>query len=471
MPETGPSNREILTVSDINRSARRLLEGEFPLVFVEGEISNFIQPSSGHWYLTLKDDNAQLRCAMFVNRNRLVRFRPKDGMQVIVRGRVSLYENRGEFQLIAEFMEEAGDGALRRAFDKLKVALRAEGLFDPDAKQPVPKLPRHIGVITSPTGAAIRDVLHVLGRRFPAIPVSVIPVQVQGDESVPQIVAALDFANRYEEDPFDVILLTRGGGSLEDLWSFNSEQVARAVFASRLPVVCAVGHETDFTIADFVADLRAPTPSAAAEVLSPDGVEWIQTFNRVERSLTTAMADRIKQRVTHLEHVARRLRHPGRSLQDLSQRLDELEVRMNASFRRYLGGFRIPALAARLVNAMERQLERRSSRTRLAASRLTSPLAGIEREHSRLRYNEAQLRTRMLSELRHTGQRLDSIERNLKAYSPMAVLERGYAIVMKGDAVLRDAGDVEPGDEITARLQQGAITASVTGVDKVDDEQ
>lgn len=470
MPEAGPSNREILTVSDINRAARRLLEGEFPMVFVEGEISNFIQPSSGHWYLTLKDDNAQLRCAMFVNRNRLVRFRPKDGMQVIVRGRISLYENRGEFQLVAEFMEEAGDGALRRAFDKLKVTLQAEGLFDKDAKEPIPKLPRHIGVITSPTGAAVRDVLHVLERRFPAIPVSVIPVQVQGEESVGQIVKAIDFANRYQDEPFDVILLTRGGGSLEDLWSFNAEQVARAIFASRLPVVCAVGHETDFTIADFVADLRAPTPSAAAEVLSPDSVEWIQTFNRAERSLTSAMAGLIKQRATHLEHVSRRLRHPGRRLQDLSQRLDEMEVRINASWRRYFTGFRFPELTARLINAMERQLERRESRARLAASRLVSPLGRIEREQSRLRYTFQHLRSRTLADLRHTAQRLASIEGKLEAYSPNAVLERGYAIVMKGDTVLRNAGDVNAGDAITARLKQGSIDAEVTATKETDDD-
>ena len=277
MPSIPQSNREILSVGDLNRAARQLLEGQFAMVFVEGEISNFARPSSGHWYFTLKDSSAQLRCAMFRNRNQSIRFAPANGQQVIVRGKISLYEGRGEYQMIAEFLEEAGDGALRRAFDKLKSQLEAEGLFAEYTKKVIPAMPRHIAIITSPTGAAIRDVLQVLKRRFPAINVSVLPVAVQGDEAPAQIVRALSQANQYVEDPFDLILLTRGGGSLEDLWAFNTEPVARAIFASQLPVVCAVGHETDVSIADFVADLRAPTPSAAAELISPDGAEWQQT--------------------------------------------------------------------------------------------------------------------------------------------------------------------------------------------------
>jgi exodeoxyribonuclease VII large subunit len=261
------SNRDVLSVSDLTRSARMLLEEEFPNVFVEGEISNFSKPASGHWYFTLKDDKSQLRCAMFRNKNSRLRFVPRNGLQVIVRGKISLYEGRGDFQMIAEHMEEAGDGALRRAFEKLKAQLDREGLFDPAAKQPVPNLPNHLAVITSPTGAAIRDVLHVFERRFPALKVTIIPVPVQGDEAIPRIVEAIDLANRYSDLPFDAILLTRGGGSLEDLWAFNTEPVARAIFNSALPIVSAVGHEIDITIADFVADLRAPTPSAAAELL------------------------------------------------------------------------------------------------------------------------------------------------------------------------------------------------------------
>lgn len=462
MSEIGPSNREILSVSQLTRAARQLLEGEFPMVFVEGEISNFTRPSSGHWYLTLKDEKSQLRCAMFVNRNRLIRFTPKNGMQVLVRGRISLYEGRGEFQMIVEYMEEAGDGALRRAYEKLKASLEAEGLFAAGAKQTIPTLPRHLGVITSPTGAAIRDVLHVLRRRFPAIHVSVIPVQVQGDESAPQIVAALDFANRYDDDPFDVLLLTRGGGSLEDLWSFNTEQVARAVFASKIPVVCAVGHETDFTIADFVADLRAPTPSAAAEVLSPDRIEWLANFERIERSLTTAMTTKLRQETSQVVHISRRLRHPGTRLSDLHQRLDDLEIRMGSAFRHYLSGFRFGEMATRLINAVQRRIERADARTRLAASRLTSPLARIDATHSRLDHITATLKSQVRTDLRHTSQRLGAFEDRLQAISPEAVLSRGYAIVTHNDNIVTDAGQVAAGESIVARLSHGRLIAQVT---------
>src|SRR5690606_35272474 len=286
------TEREILSVSQLNRRAKQLLETHLPLLWVEGELSNVSQPSSGHWYFTLKDDQAQVRCAMFRNRNMLVRFKPQQGQQVLVRARVSLYEGRGDYQLIAEHMEEAGTGALQRAFEALKAKLGAEGLFDEARKRPIPTLPRHIGVITSPTGAAIRDVLTVLERRFPSIPVTVIPVAVQGKESAPQIVRALELANRC--GLFDVLLLTRGGGSLEDLWSFNEEAVARAVAASQLPVVCAVGHEVDFSIADFVADLRAPTPSAAAELMTPDGEDWLETFIGYEVMLEDAMERKLR---------------------------------------------------------------------------------------------------------------------------------------------------------------------------------
>lgn len=470
MSQTGPSNREILSVSQLTHSVRQLLEGEFPMVFVEGEISNFVQPSSGHWYLTLKDNAAQLRCAMFVSRNRLIRFAPKNGMQVIVRGRISLYEGRGEFQMIVEFMEEAGDGALRRAYEKLKARLEAEGLFAAEAKQPIPTLPQHLGVITSPTGAAIRDVLHVIRRRFPAIRVSVIPVQVQGDESAPQIVAALEFANRYEDNPFDLILLTRGGGSLEDLWSFNAEQVARAIFASKIPVVCAVGHETDFTIADFIADLRAPTPSAAAEMVSPDGAEWLANLNRLERTLTSAVVSKLRQEGTHVEHVSRRLRHPGSRLTDLHQRLDDLELRLRGAFRHYLSGFRFEQLEARLAHAMSRQIERADSRIHLAGSRLTNPLARIRMANARLEHIGATLTAQVRADFRHATQRLNSLRDSLDAISPEAVLNRGYAIVTHDGQVVTDAGQVPPGATIVARLRQGRLVSQVTE-QEVDNDQ
>ncbi len=441
MTETS-SNREVLSVSQLSRSARQLLEGEFFNIFVEGEISNLVRPASGHWYLTLKDDKAQIRCAMFANRNRLVRFTPKNGTQVVIRGKVSLYEARGDFQLIAEFMEEAGDGALRRAFDKLKAQLDSEGLFSADAKQPVPPMPAHIAVITSPSGAAIRDVLHVLDRRFPAIPVSVIPVQVQGDQSPAQIVEALAFANRCTKPAFDVILLTRGGGSLEDLWSFNTEPVARAIHASRIPVVAAVGHEIDFSIADFVADMRAPTPSAAAEMLSPDQADWQSSLDRTEQRLAQRMQELLRRDTSQLSHLSRRLRHPGQRLTDLHQRLDDLELR--------------------LQRALHHGLERRRARLALARSKLKSPRAGISNADSRLNDQLRRLQAAAKETLSNREQRLETARSRLHAYSHESTLARGYAIIKRDDQIIRRHDEVNSGDTVTAWLQDGELTAEVT---------
>ena len=294
--------REVFSVARLNREARAILEGHFPLIWVEGELSNLARPSSGHLYFSLKDEQAQVRCAMFKPRNQLLGFKPDNGMQVLARARVSLYEGRGEFQLIIEHMEEAGDGALRRAFEQLKSKLAAEGLFDAAHKKPLPVLPRRIGVVTSPTGAAIRDILSVLKRRFPAIPVLVYPVPVQGQGAAEKIAGAIRLAAQHGE--CDVLIISRGGGSLEDLWAFNEEVVARAIYDCALPVVSGVGHEIDFTIADFVADHRAATPSAAAEMVSPDQADWLQQLRGFELRLTQllrAMLGRNRQQLVWLE--------------------------------------------------------------------------------------------------------------------------------------------------------------------------
>lgn len=412
----------VLSVSDLNRAARRLLEGEFPVVYVEGEISNFASPSSGHWYFTLKDDRSQLRCAMFRFANQRLRFVPRNGIQIIARGKISLYEGRGEFQLIAEHMEEAGDGALRRAYEKLKNDLRAEGLFDESIKKPLPQMPQHVGIITSPSGAAIHDVLAVMQRRFPAIRLSIIPVQVQGDVSAAQIADALQFANRYQDDPFDILLLTRGGGSLEDLWSFNTEVVARAVHASKIPVVCAVGHESDVSIADFVADLRAPTPSAAAELITPDVNEWMARLNRLGRANSEQMRLILARHQDNLVHMAKRLRHPGQRLQDLHQRLDHLEIRLKNNFRYQLGTLNLDDISARMTAAMERTLERFQGKFQVLLQQLNT-------------------------------------------LSPLSTLERGYAIVSTAEGhVITQANSVSAGDLVTARLAEGRITAEVKSV-------
>ena len=447
------SNRQVISVSDLNRDAKRLLESEFPILYVEGEISNLAQPGSGHWYFTLKDDRAQIRCAMFKNRNHMVRFKPRNGQKIIVRGRISLYEGRGEFQMIAEFLEDSGDGGLRRAFEKLKAALQTEGLFDQAGKKPIPTLPEHIAIITSPTGAAIRDVISVMQRRFPAVRISILPVQVQGEESVPQIVAALQRANRpsVEEsgeqasDPFDLILLTRGGGSLEDLWSFNTEPVARAIAASHLPVVCAVGHESDVSIADFVADLRAPTPSAAAELITPDGDVLLDSFNMLTQRLWQLMDQRITDGSRDILHLRKRLRHPRAHLEELAQRLDELE--------------------RRLVSSINNQLERQQSR--LDRYRLNSPQKAIDANRVRLGYLREKLIGHSQSAIRGRSDQMINFTVRLDTLSPLATLQRGYAIVSseQDGHIVTSSEDLQPGDHIRARLKSGAVIAEVTSVE------
>jgi exodeoxyribonuclease VII large subunit len=455
------------------------------MIFVEGEISNLAKPSSGHWYFTLKDEKAQIRCAMFRNRNQAIRFNPANGNQIVVRGKISLYEGRGEFQLIAEFMEEAGDGALRRAFDKLKMQLEAEGLFAEQHKQTIPAMPKHIGVITSPTGAAIRDVLNVLERRFPGIEVSILPVAVQGEDSPQQIVNAIGLANNYyhpalaaeyNNTPMDILLVTRGGGSLEDLWSFNTEPVARAIFDSSIPTVSAVGHETDISIADFVADLRAPTPSAAAEMISPDQQEWLQTFVRYEHLLATIFQNQIDTEQKNLDHLRRRLRHPGQRLQDLSQKLDELELRQRRAFERYVGQFQFDATRARLNQAMQRTLERANGQLAITTGKLARPDRKIQALTSQLERLSTKLSQGSSTQVERLKSRFTTATGKLNALSPLATLERGYAIVSQSseapgtDAhashVLRDASSLKEGDEIHARLRSGSLKARVLSVDE-----
>src|SRR5687768_17491538 len=320
--------RDVYMPGRLNREARALLERGLPSLWLEGEISNLSRPSSGHWYFSLKDESAQLRCAMFRQRNMMARFTPKDGMHVLTRGRVSLYEPRGEYQFIADHMEEAGEGVLRRRFEQLKSKLAAEGLFDTNRKKPLPRLPKRIGVVTSPTGAAVRDVLNILRRRFCTIPVLIYPVQVQGTSAAAQIAATIRMASARAE--CDVLIVARGGGSLEDLWSFNEEVVARAIFDCQIPIVSGVGHEVDFTIADFVADVRAPTPSGAAELVAPDCNEWTRSVEILGRRVRTAIVRGLASRQQRLVWLERRLAqvHPGVELRQKAQRLDELEQRL-----------------------------------------------------------------------------------------------------------------------------------------------
>jgi len=440
--------REVITVTQLNRRAKQLLETHLPLLWVEGELSNVSIPSSGHWYFTLKDSDAQVRCAMFRNRNMTVRFKPQQGQHVLLRARVSLYEGRGDYQLIAEHMEEAGAGALQRKFDELKIKLASEGLFDPQFKKPLPPLPKHIGVITSPTGAAIHDILNVLERRFPSIPVTVIPVAVQGKEAAPQIVKAIELANRADlagEKIFDVLILGRGGGSLEDLWPFNEEIVARAIFASNLPIVSAVGHEVDFSIADFVADLRAPTPSAAAELITPDGEDWLDKFIGFEVLLEDAITRKLQHLQQKINWLHSRLRHPKQKLERQAQRLDTLEIRLKNLTHKMLTAYQ-----TRLNTLILRQ----------------KPLhPEIKLAQLKHRFQLAQqnlLRAQKLS-LVQKQQRFSAAVRMLNTLSPLKTLDRGYALVThsKTQKPIIDSQQLKPGDKIKAQLAKGEFIAVV----------
>ena len=441
--------RNIYSVSDLNNAARDLLESEFPLIWVEGEISNLARPASGHIYFSLKDSNAQLRCAMFKMRNRSVSFRPENGQQVLVRGRVSLYPARGDYQLIAEHMEEAGDGALRRQFELLKQKLHSEGLFDEAVKQELPELPTRLGIITSPTGAAIRDILSVLKRRFPGIPVLIYPVPVQGTEAPPAIVEALK--STAKRDECDLLILARGGGSLEDLWAFNDEAVARAIHACPIPLVSAIGHEVDFTIADFVADLRAPTPSAAAELVSPDREEWRSTFASWQQRLLRSWQGRVAQHRQQLDWLQRQLKHPGQRLRERAQRLDELEQRLNL--------------------AQQSRLHQQQARLSTLSARLHGRSPAQRLREMRLRLDKLQHanRSAITATLTQKQAQLGNLGRALNAVSPLATLGRGYAIVQTPDGkVVRKSNEVSVGDNITTRLGSGRLDCRVEAVHTED---
>lgn len=392
-----------ITVSQLNRQVKALLEQGIARLWIEGELSNIAKPASGHVYFSLKDKTAQIRAAFFRQRQRGPTVGLKNGDQVLVFGRVSLYEPRGDYQLIVEQVEPAGEGALKRQFEVLKKMLAAEGLFDEERKQDLPELPTRIGVITSPTGAAIRDILSVLGRRFPSIPVVIYPTAVQGEAAAPELIAALETAVRRNE--CDVLIMGRGGGSLEDLWAFNDEKLARAIADSPIPLVSAVGHEVDFTIADFVADVRAPTPSGAAELVVPDRDDWLRSVNSL---------------------AARIARLGQRAIEDRGQTLDWLARRLAQS----------------------------------------SPGAMLQRSATRLSDAKRRLSTAVRSSVADSTHRLELAMRGLHAVSPLATLERGYAIVedaSTGKVFLR-ASDASPGDDIRARLSHGALIATVSAI-------
>jgi exodeoxyribonuclease VII large subunit len=390
------SEQKLYTVSQLNNSVKSLLESEFALVRVEGEISNFISAASGHWYFSLKDDKAQIRGAMFKNANQHLRMNPENGMQVIALAKVSLYAPRGDYQLIIEHLEEVGNGALQRAFELLKQKLSKAGLFSQDNKKLLPEMPHCIGIVTSPTGAAVHDILKVLKRRALGIPVVIYPTLVQGDQAASNIARMIKIANERQE--CDVLIVGRGGGSLEDLWAFNEEVVAYAIYESSIPIISAVGHEVDVTIADFVADVRAPTPSAAAEMVSPNAEETMKKIARHLQRLNYSFVQFLKEKQQTLLFLRKRLRHPKALLQEQMQQVDELWQN--------------------LVKAQAHYFKQKN-------------------------------------------QHLAYTARSLNAVSPLATLDRGYAILRKDKHVIRDINEINLGDTITAQIKNGTVDCLV----------
>jgi exodeoxyribonuclease VII large subunit len=430
----------VLTVSELNRMARRALESALPLLWVEGEVSNFTAAASGHWYFSLKDASAQVRCVMFRGRNQYAGFVPANGEHVEIRALPSLYEARGEFQLGAESIRRAGAGRLYEAFLKLKAKLEAEGLFDPDKKRALPGFPRCLGIVTSPRAAALQDVLTALERRMPGLPIIIYPTPVQGQGAGAQIAAAIRQAGRRRE--CDVLLVCRGGGSLEDLWAFNEEAVARAIAICPIPVVSGVGHETDFTLADFAADLRAPTPTAAAELASPEQGALSLQLDRLANQMRQNSARLLHNQMQQLDYLARRLLHPSEQIRRQQARLD--------------------LLAQQLLGRQQTRLAREASRLHQFSARLISPAARIAGEHQRIRSIQERMQSRVKDSLARYELTLSRLQSSLAHLNPEGVLARGYSIVQNDQGtIVRDALTLRPADRLHVRFHRGRADAEV----------
>ncbi|MFT7267743.1 MAG: exodeoxyribonuclease VII large subunit [Porticoccus sp.] len=435
------------TVSQLNRRARQLLEAQFPLIWVEGEISNLSKPGSGHWYFTLKDEVAQISCAMFRSQNSKSRFMPDNGAKALARCRVSIYEGRGDFQLIIEHIEEAGFGALQRQFNELKERLLQQGMFDKKHKQTLPAYPKRIGIITSPTGAAVRDILSVLKRRYPATRVTIYPSIVQGRNSQGNS-AAYELANRIicanTDKTCDVLVLSRGGGSLEDLWAFNEEILAQAIYDSGIPIISAVGHETDSTIADFVADYRAETPSAAAVIVSPDASALILGLERKEENLKEIIFRHLQAKGQHVDGLYRRIRNPVDFLLYIKSQLTNLELRLQQS----------AAVKFRNYSIVLRNLDEKVTR-----SHPSSQLSSLRGKTELL---EQQLKKGILALLSQKQQEWENTARLLHTISPLNTLQRGYAIVLdKQEKVLQHIANIGVGDQVSTRLIDGILLSTI----------
>ena len=442
------NTQEIISVSEINRRAKSILEENFPFVWIQGEVSNFFSAASGHWYFSLKDESSEIRCAMFANKSHRITFEPKDGDHLVLNGTLSIFEGRGQYQIIVEHIELAGEGALLKAFEELKKKLLTEGLFDDSIKKKLPSYPRSIAVVTSPDGAVIQDIINVLSRRSPFFNLTVVPTLVQGEKAAPLICEALNKASNLEN--IDLIILARGGGSIEDLWAFNNEEVARAIVNCPIPLVSAVGHETDFTISDFVADIRAPTPSIAAEIISQPYSELKETLEGYQSYLLKSVESQFDSQRTRITNLIKRIRHPGDKLREIGQKVDYLETTLIQEMHQKV------SLKKNQLNLTQLSLQQNSPQNKVKEAKVY--LQNASKDLLKAFQLKIERKRKLLGELVAT----------IEAVSPLSVLARGYSIISTEPEgkILSSSNQVKIGQTISAVLNKGRIKAEVKSKDK-----
>ncbi len=442
------NTQEIISVSEINRRAKSILEENFPFVWIQGEVSNFFSAASGHWYFSLKDESSEIRCAMFANKSHRITFEPKDGDHLVLNGTLSIFEGRGQYQIIVEHIELAGEGALLKAFEELKKKLLTEGLFDDSLKKKLPSYPRSIAVVTSPDGAVIQDIINVLSRRSPFFNLTVVPTLVQGEKAAPLICEALNKASNLEN--IDLIILARGGGSIEDLWAFNNEEVARAIVNCPIPLVSAVGHETDFTISDFVADIRAPTPSIAAEIISQPYSELKETLEGYQSYLLKSVESQFDSQRTRITNLIKRIRHPGDKLREIGQKVDYLETALIQEMHQKV------SFKKNQLNLTQLSLQQNSPQNKVKEAKVY--LQNASKDLLKAFKLKIERKRKLLGELVAT----------IEAVSPLSVLARGYSIISTEPEgkILSSSNQVKIGQTISAVLNKGSIKAEVKSKDK-----
>ena len=442
------NTQEIISVSEINRRAKSILEENFPFVWIQGEVSNFFSAASGHWYFSLKDESSEIRCAMFANKSHRITFEPKDGDHLVLNGTLSIFEGRGQYQIIVEHIELAGEGALLKAFEELKKKLLTEGLFDDSLKKKLPSYPRSIAVVTSPDGAVIQDIINVLSRRSPFFNLTVVPTLVQGEKAAPLICEALNKASNLEN--IDLIILARGGGSIEDLWAFNNEEVARAIVNCPIPLVSAVGHETDFTISDFVADIRAPTPSIAAEIISQPYSELKETLEGYQSYLLKSFESQFDSQRTRITNLIKRIRHPGDKLREIGQKVDYLETALIQEMHQKV------SFKKNQLNLTQLSLQQNSPQNKVKEAKVY--LQNASKDLLKAFKIKIERKRKLLGELVAT----------IEAVSPLSVLARGYSIISTEPEgkILSSSNQVKIGQTISAVLNKGSIRAEIKSKDK-----